>query len=128
MAKYVEVFTIRVRFLPEVGAEPVEEWTLTSQLEGRPIDEDALDEAVQQAIEQLKGQNTFELERRVRQGGWGASGVEVLQLVISVASGLAGNALYDLLVAVYKRFANHEPEVERKKLPAKARKKTKRKK
>src|SRR5258705_9290428 len=121
MARYVDLLEIRVRFLPGIGEDPVEEWVLSGEVEGQSgIDEDALDDAVQAAVEQLHGQTTFEFERKLRSGGWGASGATVLDILITVAEGLAGNVLYALLFALYKRFAKAEPEnIDRKKIARK---------
>src|SRR5216684_4302567 len=123
VSTFIDELTLRVRFLPGIGEDPTEEWTLSTPpiTEELQVDELGLEDAVTNAVEQLNAQTTFYFERRFRKGGWGASGATVLEVVITLATGVASNALFATLVALYKKFSNQEPKADRRTLAPKRR-------
>ena len=117
MATRVDLLKVRVSFLPGAGERADEEWTFTVEEDGVEIDEQKLDAAFQQLVEQAGQQTTFELERRFKTGGWGATGLTVMEVLVTLGLGAASNAMYAAVAALIRKIVGRRPQAERKQLP-----------
>ena len=113
MPTQVNALTIRVQFQSGPGEAPSEVWTLTGEPDEFELDEQALDESLFDFARATGQPDTFMLQRTYGTGGWGASGLSVMNVVVTVGLGVLSNAAYDALVALYKKFAGRDPEVSR---------------
>lgn len=112
---WINKLTIRVRVVNDPSSRPREEWTLDSgnDLE-LDVQESELDEELTQLFKAAGAHSAFLLERTVRSGGWGATGLSVMDLLVTVGTGVATSALYDSLKALFEKFVHRAPEFTKK--------------
>lgn len=115
MPTQVNALKMRVQFQSAPGEAPSEVWTLSSEPGGFELDEQALDEGLFEFARATGHPSTFMFSRTYATGGWGASGLSVMDVVVTVALNVLSNAAYDGLVALYRKFAGRDPDISRTK-------------
>jgi hypothetical protein len=109
--------TIRVSFLTFPTEPAVEEWTFSADADpdfgGPAVDELALESALWELFVEAGGGNTLSIRREATRGGWGAYGLSVLQIAVSVGTGIATNLLWAAMVRVFNEYVKVEPKTTR---------------
>jgi hypothetical protein len=119
----IERLTIRVSFLPFPDEAATEEWSFTHEPHpGEPeaweIDEHQIEADLHAAFVGSGGTNTLAFRRSVSWGGWGAEGLTVLDIAISVSASVVSNMLWATIVHLYRKYTGKEPNASRVSLPA----------
>lgn len=113
--------TVRATFLSFPTEPPVEEWSFMAEdPDGlSAVDELGFEADLRDAFIEAGGANTLSIDRRSSWGGWGASGLSTLDIAISVGLGVASNALWSLVVSLFKKHVGTDPEASRADAPVK---------
>jgi hypothetical protein len=114
---YLNVLRIRVRVVEYPTTPPAETWLLETEPADLKVDESQLDQELEVLFHSAGSHSALLLERTLRSGGWGLSGLATLDYVLTVStaviSTVAGNAAWAGIQALVQRFTNQVPTATR---------------
>lgn len=123
----IDRLLLRVRFVEDPGSDPLEEWNLDSDGVEVDVPEGEFDEALEQLFKSAGAHSAYLHQRTLRSGGWGATGLSVMEILITVGTGVATSAVYESLKALFQKFADRAPSSRRTKPAPRTKKKAVRK-
>ena len=115
MPTQVNALNIRIQFKSGPGKAPSEVWELSSEPGEFEVDEVGLDRDLYEFASATGNGSTFMFSRTYVAGGWGASGLSVMEVVLTVARdvgvNVASGVVLAALAALYKKITGQAPSV-----------------